>query len=129
MKSALIWPNLLTFSRVLLVIPFVMYFPDPATRGQHAAEHPVQGAEERLVEPVLRGTGLRPVRLDHPALTFRGRLLPPGGRHGSAEQPVPGGARRSLWFDLGGEQRLVEDRQRACPGPFDQLVVQPPQLR
>ncbi len=33
MKSALIWPNLLTFSRVLLVIPFVMYFPDPATRG------------------------------------------------------------------------------------------------
>lgn len=33
MKVALIWPNLLTFSRVLLVIPFVMYFPDPDTRG------------------------------------------------------------------------------------------------
>jgi CDP-diacylglycerol--glycerol-3-phosphate 3-phosphatidyltransferase len=33
MNPALLWPNLLTFSRVLLIIPFVMYFPDPATRG------------------------------------------------------------------------------------------------
>jgi CDP-diacylglycerol--glycerol-3-phosphate 3-phosphatidyltransferase len=33
MNPALIWPNLLTFSRVLLVIPFIIYFPDPEMRG------------------------------------------------------------------------------------------------
>jgi len=26
------WPNLLTFSRVLIVLPFVVLYPDPATR-------------------------------------------------------------------------------------------------
>lgn len=26
------WPNLLTFSRVLIVLPFVILYPDPATR-------------------------------------------------------------------------------------------------
>ena len=33
MNQAAIWPNLLTFSRVLLVIPFLIYFPDPEMRG------------------------------------------------------------------------------------------------
>jgi len=33
MNKAVIWPNLLTFSRVLLVIPFIVYFPNPELRG------------------------------------------------------------------------------------------------
>ncbi len=31
--SKTFWPNLLTFSRVILIVPFLIFYPDEATRG------------------------------------------------------------------------------------------------